>query len=334
MALEAAAYDIFRERELLRLSRRGVVEARRGGAALGDARGQRHVGDAHGGQQHLRKAADVDGVVRRERLRRGYGARAPAQLAVVVVLDEQAAFARPRGERLPPRVGAREGLCGTLRRNFKKELRAAALRGLWALRARHAPAAVAQYPLALLEARRSDGGASGRSEGAAQEEQKLLRAGGDDDVLRLAPHAARAVGVCGERAPQLRLAARVAARDYLAPTLERGAHAATPRLGVRGLRVYRAAAEVEARRRFLRLAARAQISRRRLAARDEAAALRHALDFPLDRKPRVSILDRRTAHAQLSRELAHRGQPRPRGERPAIRRLRKRAVNLFPHGCF
>ena len=201
MAFEAAAYDIFRERELLRLARRRVVEARRGGAALGDARGQRHVGNAHGGQQHLRKAADVDGVVGRERLRRGYRTRAPAQLAVVVVLDEQAGLARPRGERLAPRVRAREGLCRALRRNFKKELRASALRGLGALRARHAPAAVAQYPLALLEARRSDRGAPGRSEGAAQEKQKLLRTRGDDDVLRLAPHAARAVGVGGERAP-------------------------------------------------------------------------------------------------------------------------------------
>ena len=334
MALEAAAHDIFRERELLRLARRRVVEARRGGAALGDARGQRHVGNAHGGQQHLRKAADVDGVVGRERLRRGYGARAPAQLAVVVVLDEQAALARPRGERLPPRVGAREGLGWTLRRNFKKKLRAAAYRGLGALRARHAPAAVAQYPLALFEAGRCDGGASGRSEGAAQEKQKLLRAGGDDDVLRLAPHAARAVGIGGERAPQLRLAARVAARGYLAPPLERGAHAASPRFGVRGLRVYRAAAEIESRRLFLRLAERAQISRRRLAARDEAAALRHALSAPLDDEPRVCVLDRRTAHGERGGKLAHRRQPRARGERTALRRIRERAVNLLPHWRF
>ena len=285
-----------------------------------------------GGQQHLRKAADVDGVLRRERLRRRHGARA-ASAARRCSRPRRAGGPRAPTRRAPSASRRRERT--TRLDAFDEISRKSPAPPRSAASGLSARVTLQPQSRSIRSPCSKPGDATAARPGAPRARHRRNRSCCVPEATTTfsasAPHAARAVRVGGERAPQLRprragRRARLSRPERLsaARTQRPHASASAASASIEPLRKSNRGGSSSASRRARDLSA------ARAPRATKQAALRHALGAPLDDEPRVCVLDRRTAHAQLRRKLAHRRQPRARGERPALSRIRERAGKSAP----
>ena len=341
MGVDLSALDVLCQRKLLGFGGGLVHQALAALVNFREPVGQDRIAQAHRRQQHLRERADVDRVFRVVVLDAGDGARAVAQLAVVVVLEDQRAVrARPFDDLQPPRHGhaaaARAGAVGIdeddVGRYFFQRINLCAA-GVAVIAADLVVEAL-KHQLRLQKAPALHGDPLSEADQRAQQQQDRLRARADDDIVRARVDAADAEGVFLQRLAQRRLSLLVAVGGQQVVAVDHVLDAFFPLVEVDDALVDALAAEIVGGIDALRLrTVRARGSLRQLVKRrrHEIALLRLADDIALDAELVIRADHGGLGNAAVGAQSADGGQAAAFFQAPAFNRPADGQVDLLIH---